>query len=256
MLAEDQLVKAFPDDQAAVSLFGGTWASAVPADGVVSGTMPLFDDPRVDWLLDGIGPLDGMRALELGPLEAGHTSMLLGRGVASVLAVEANLSAFLRCLVVKNLLDLSRAKFVLGNFELLLAERARRYDLVLASGVLYHLVDPLKLLQDLAAATDRVLIWSQFYDREGLRGAFGGADPFTGRSWQRSIGDDALTYHEHDYGRSRRSRLFLGGVGASSVWLELDEVVAFFERHGYRVEVGHRLPTSPTGPSACLRALR
>lgn len=255
-LADGRLVEAAPSDQNAVDLFGDTWASAIPLPGVTSGPGALFTDPRVAWLLDGVGPLDGMDVLELGALEGGHTAMLLKRGAAHVTAIEANASAFLRCLVAQNLLGLSRAKFMLGNFEKLLERRGTRFDLILASGVLYHLQDPLRVLQDIVASTDRVCIWSHFYDPAGIRSAFGGRNPFSGRCWPRSLGGSTLTYHELDYGKLRRSRLFRGGVGATAIWLELDEVVSFLQTSGFAVEVGHHARETPGGPAACVRATR
>ena len=65
---------------------------------------------------------------------------------ASVVAVESNTRAYLKCLVVKELLDLQRCHFLLGDFVPYLQETPERFELLLASGVLYHSPDPLAML--------------------------------------------------------------------------------------------------------------
>ncbi|WP_204313559.1 hypothetical protein, partial [Klebsiella michiganensis] len=66
---------------------------------VHAGEIRLYDDARIAWLVSSVGGLQGLDVLELGPLEASHTAMLLAAGAKSVLAIEANQLAFLRCLV-------------------------------------------------------------------------------------------------------------------------------------------------------------
>lgn len=87
-----------------------------------------------------------LTVLELGPLEAGHTYMLEKMGARSIVAVEANSRAYLKCLIVKELFELKRAKFLLGDFVAYLKNNTRHFDLCLASGVLYHMQNPAELL--------------------------------------------------------------------------------------------------------------
>lgn len=149
-----------PDDDNALHLFAGSWSSNLPGrDG--PGHAELFTDPRIEWLAQCAGSLDGLEVLELGPLEAGHTSMLEARG-ARVTAVEGNQDAFLRCLVVKNLLGLN-ARFVLGDFARSFGS-SQRWDLVVASGVLYHMSDPVSLVRRIAEVTDRVFLWTHYFE--------------------------------------------------------------------------------------------
>ncbi|WP_204348773.1 hypothetical protein, partial [Klebsiella pneumoniae] len=85
----------------------------------------LYDDARIAWLVSSVGGLQGLDVLELGPLEASHTAMLLAAGAKSVLAIEANQLAFLRCLVVKELRHLRDASFQLGDFTRFLEDDPR-----------------------------------------------------------------------------------------------------------------------------------
>ena len=60
--------------------------------------------------------MDGFRILELGPLEGAHTYQLEKLGAAEIVAIEANKEAFLKCLIIKELAQLERARFLLGDF--------------------------------------------------------------------------------------------------------------------------------------------
>src|ERR1700741_3063398 len=129
----DHYVAGTPTDQHQIDVFAGEWSSHFPdAVGVEAGDTRLFEDPRIDWVVANMGGVDGLEVLELGPLEGGHSAMLHDAG-ASVLAIEANTHAFLKCLITKNLLGLDRCRFELGAFLPYLKETERRFDLVLAS---------------------------------------------------------------------------------------------------------------------------
>jgi hypothetical protein len=59
----------------------------------------------------------------------------------NVTAIEGNVGAFLRCLLLKNYFNL-KSKFLLGDFLKYMAVQTNGPDLMYASGVLYHLTDP------------------------------------------------------------------------------------------------------------------
>ena len=165
----DTYVTTAPSPQNAVDLFEGTWSSKLPLDGVTAGPIPLFSDDRVEWALRHFGDLTGKKVLELGPLEAGHTYQLLGAG-AEVVAIESQAKAYLKCLVVKELLGLDRASFLLGDFVEYLRSCGERYDVCFASGVLYHLRNPVEAIALAARAAGRLLLWTHYYDEEVCRG--------------------------------------------------------------------------------------
>jgi hypothetical protein len=75
---------------------------------------------------------------------------------AQIDAIEANQRAYLRCLITKEILGLTRSKFWLGDFIKALENWDQRYDLIVASGVLYHLKNPLHLVELTAKRTDAV----------------------------------------------------------------------------------------------------
>ena len=100
-----------PSAQNLIDIFSGKWASDFGKiyPGLNAGIAELFvsdERPRLAAQYLGTnGRLDAMSVLELGPLEAGHTYQLEQLG-ADITAVEANCEAYLKCLLVKELLNL------------------------------------------------------------------------------------------------------------------------------------------------------
>lgn len=176
MAGREDVDKQLPTPQNAIDIFKGSWindlSDALP--GVIAGSFKAFspEDRRPAFVAEHLGrggSLEGMKILELGPLEAGHTWQLEQRGASDIVAVEGNPDSFLRCLLVKELLGM-RARFQFGDFVSFLERQAadrQRYDLVMASGVLYHMIDPLLLIALLARLTDRCFVWTH-YHAEGV----------------------------------------------------------------------------------------
>lgn len=253
--ANDAYVAAAPSPQQTVDLFKSDWASRLPLPGVTSGEAGLFEDARIAWLLERC-KVTGLDVLELGPLEGGHTKMLADAGARSVTAIEGNKSAYLKCLVVQQLLGLDTATFELGDFDAYLETNQRRFDLVLASGVLYHLVDPLATILDMARVADRIFIWSHFADAAAMPAGDKRRRPFTGETRIAERDGEKLTYHVRSYLGTQRQSNFCGGRESAAVWMESAEVVALLERRGFRVETGVAQPDHPSGPALCLYATR
>ncbi len=252
----DNYITLAPSAQNAVDLFADTWASKVPLEGLDTGQIPLFDDSRISWLVQHRGRLDGKSVLELGPLEGGHTYMLEQAGAASILGIEANTLAFMKCLIVKEIMGMTRSRFMLGDFDRYLQDTPERFDFLLASGVLYHMVDPMVTLSNMVRCTDEIFIWSHFFDD----GAMPQGDPrrglFTGQTLTRELDGQSMTYHLRGYGDSVTQTTFIGGISPGSVWLEKGETVAFLERHGFAVTPSFEHDDHPHGPAACLYARR
>ncbi|MDB5511035.1 MAG: methyltransferase type 12 [Enterovirga sp.] len=245
-------VDRYPADQCAMDIFRGSWRSRLPVEGLESGTENFFEDYRIRWAIETLGGLAGADVLELGPMEGLHTAILAEAGAAQVTAIDSSVSAFLRCLIVKEVLRLDRARFLLGNFETYLRDTPARHDLIVACGVLYHLTDPLAALLDMMRVADRIFIWSVFYDRDLMS-----ADDlahFRGAPSRREIGADSMTYHPRPYGPATDD--FIGGIRRTAAWVRKAEVVALLERHGFRVTLGHKRDDHLFGPAACILARR
>lgn len=247
-----------PEPDAALSLFDGSWSSRLPGrDG--PGRAELFDDPRIDWLAAQFGDLNGARVLELGPLEAGHTWMLEQRG-ARVTAVEANHSAFLRCLTVKNLLGMS-SEFLLGDFARALPAGGP-WDLVVASGVLYHMVEPDRLVADLAAASDRVFLWTHYFLDDAAAWHPDAASRIgtkwrTGEQIERRCNGVDLRLVPMLYEEALGWSGFCGGPERHSLWVRRDDLLNLLRSFGFDdIRTAFDRPDGPNGPSFAVYAAR
>ncbi|MDQ8197544.1 class I SAM-dependent methyltransferase [Pelagicoccus enzymogenes] len=223
-----------------------------PHLGVESGGVAgLHEDVRIDWALQLLGGVEGKTVLELGPLEAAHTSMLERAGAAHVTSIEGNAAAFQRCLIVKELLGLRRSRFLLGNFVSYLKENDTVFDLCVASGVLYHMKNPVELIELLSRRVEKLFVWTHFYDEELV-----GADPRTKKyfagCWDATHSGFSHRLHAHGYGDALDWKGFCGGGSESSNWMEKPDLLAAFEYFGFK-KVGEREePTHPHGPAIWL----
>jgi hypothetical protein len=254
----DEYVREQPSPQLAVDLFKGEWSSALPeALGVEAGTVGLFADERITWLLDQTGGLAGRRVLELGPLEAGHTYQLVAAG-AEVVAVEANTRAYLKCLIAKEILAMPRCRFLLGDFVAHLdAHQDQRYDLLLASGVLYHATDPLRLLELCAGVADQLAIWTHYYDAGPVESTPAIAQHFQAPTETVGFRGRTLTLHPRHYLESLAWNGFCGGPESFARWMERDDLLAVLDLLGYDdVRIGGDDPGHVNGPCTLLLARR
>lgn len=228
----DAYVRDPPSDQVAVDLFGGEWTSAIPIVGLRSGGTPLFADSRIHWVIDQIGNMSGMNVVELGPLEGGHTYMLDKAG-ASVTAIEANMRGYLKCLVVKELLQMQHSRFLLGDFLPFLEETPNTYDLLLASGVIYHAPDPIRLLEAMGRTSDRVAIWTHFFDPHIIGVEESRSRLFTDEPEVVQRAGRTLTLHRRQYLEALEWDGFCGGPETSALWMEKDGLLGVLEDVGF-----------------------
>jgi SAM-dependent methyltransferase len=112
------------------------------------------------------GSLEGKSVLELGAYEGYQSRDLERYGAAEVTAVEGNPRNFLKCCAVKNHYQLNRTQYLLGDCSVYLDECDRRFDLVIAAGILYHLFDPIAALENICRLTNVVSICTTYYHPE------------------------------------------------------------------------------------------
>lgn len=126
-----QYIKSIPSHQNAIDIFKGEWSSRLPDPYVnlSAGSLPLFEDARIIWADEKLGGFKDKTVLELGPLEGGHTFMLERLGASSIISIESNKRAFLKCLIVKNILQLKRTQFLLGDFMTYLHKNQDKFDI-------------------------------------------------------------------------------------------------------------------------------
>jgi hypothetical protein len=257
MDVKDFYVKGAPSPQAIVNIFAGEWSSNFPESSGVKttpGGADLFDDARITWLSEKISGFGGLRILELGPLEAGHTYMMHERGAKSITSVEANMRSYMKCLCTKEIFGLERAHFLLGEAIAYTAASTETFDLCVASGILYHMQSPVELLSHIAARSKRVFIWTHYYDEAHLRlldEQFEQFEPlqsieFQGRSYQAS---------KREYGKALDWPGFCGGLDATANWLTRDSLIQALADCGLaKHEISFDQPDHPNGPAIALLA--
>ena len=253
----DRYVTGMPSLQNAIDLLPG-WIGAMPPDtGLVAGGPALYADTRIAWLLQRCFDVAGRDVLELGPLEGSHTYMLHEAGAATIDAVEANALAYMRCLVAKEALGLLRARFLLGDFLPWLEAGERCYDLVVASGVLYHSARPARLLELICGRADAVFLWTHYFDEGAMPKGDPRRKPFTGRVEEHRCGGVTLRLHERTYRKAWRDPKFCGGTHDRHFWLERDGILAVLASLGFgHVVVADDQRDHHYGPSFSLYASR
>lgn len=254
----DAYLKTIPSDQNILDLFDNEWSSFVPGEGRLArpGPAHVFDDGRIHWASQFFGGFSGLNVLELGPLEAGHTTMLEKSGAASVLSIEANTRAFLKCLCIKELFQLQRSRFLLGDFVEYLRHSKGRFDLVVASGVLYHMLDPVELLTLIAQVTDRIFIWTHYYDDDIIRSIPGLSRKF-GKPKTEVRNGVVITSSEQSYLESLNWSGFCGGSAIGSVWMTRESILNYVRSLGFgRIETAMIQPDHQNGPAFAFCASR
>jgi hypothetical protein len=162
----DSYVSSVPRPQNAIDAIGG-WSSAFPPGcGVSAGERKDYDDPRIRWAIDCFGSLEGRSVLELAPGEAGHTFLLDSAG-ARVDAIEPSRAGFIRCLVAKEVMRLTRSRFWLGDIERFLRDDDKAYDFVVACDALRRFAEPLDFVALIARRADAIFIHTQVAPQDG-----------------------------------------------------------------------------------------
>src|SRR6266566_2193121 len=258
-LTTDNFARSAPSAQNAVDAVADSWASRLPApfDEVRAGRAELFEDARMTWAFERLGGLERKRILELGPLEGGHSYMAEKAGADHVLAIEANAKGFLKCLVTKELLGLSRCSFRRGDAIAYLSSKPERFDVCIACGILYHMQDPVKLIDLISRHANQLVVWTHFYNQRALQ------DKPIGR--RLGPAEDAqhngfhYRFHRHRYGYERllSGDGYCGGTEPYSRWLPRDDLLRCLAYFGWQsVELGFEDLDHPDGPAIALVASR
>lgn len=250
----DRYVAGAPSAALMADLFQDQWVSKLPPEMGNHGHVGLFDDVRLhEWLARV--PVAGKTVLELGPLEGGHTTQLVRAGAAEVTAVEGNALAFLKCLVVKEALGLTNARFLLGDIPAFLRERRHSFDVGVACGVLYHMQNPVELIELLAHSCQHVFLWTHYYDgvvANNPEAASHLREPQV-VSWK-GFRHSVIRY---DYANSLAIPTFCGGSAPSAFWLPRVDLLKALEYFGLgKIQILRDEPHHINGPSMSLIASR
>jgi hypothetical protein len=241
------IVRSTPTPQTEMDIFAGQWVYKLPVPDTTSGTgTGFFHRPQMlDMATRNFGPLGHMAALELGPHE-GEMSYHLDDELASIIAVEARPTSFLKCLIAKNLLQMNNVTFMLGDFVSHLRDTNHEYDICFAIGVFYHLSDPVGFVEQLTKRTERLALRTHYFHPSLVTG-YGVEDksglPPTGWDFPDPEGEVVSV-------RGRELRLykhvFSGGVEAHDTWghggvldyaymMTIDDIVSLLDAFGWQI---------------------
>ncbi|MBV6631593.1 MAG: class I SAM-dependent methyltransferase [Alphaproteobacteria bacterium] len=242
-----------PHHQHGFDLFKGEWSSDVP--GYDTGHATLFDDARLNWIAKRCGGYADKTILELGPLEAGHTYIIAKEKPKRLLSLEANTRAFLKCLVAANALRID-AEFMLGDFVPYLGETEDRFDLLVASGVLYHMKEPFKVIEGMARVADRIGIWTHYYDPNVATTNQTLAQHISTEPQEVEFHGQTLHQHRYDYEGTLGWAGFCGGTAPFANWVPQADIVKAFDLLGFDTDIGNDQPDHAHGACMMLYAQR
>ncbi|MEB3266016.1 MAG: hypothetical protein VKN13_05310 [Cyanobacteriota bacterium] len=252
--ALDNYSKEIPSLQNAIDIFHGEWSSAIPGASA-SGPAPLFSDPRAAYWIDKVAQHFNqsslsrqINALELGPLEGAHTYMYAHAGW-KVTSVESNSRAFLKTLIVYNEFSLN-AKVLFGDFIPYLGHvDTPVYDFISASGVLYHMKDPIDALDLMCSHCLSLGLWTHFITDEFI-------DAWPGRWVEHHLISDeqSFTGYKQYYGTGLESHAFCGGGQDYAIWLKKDDILQRIMSHGFTINIRDIDADHPNGPCMTLFA--
>jgi SAM-dependent methyltransferase len=121
------------------------------------------DDPFValstQVLIDRAGgTIKGKRILDVACLEGGFAAAFARLGAIEVVGVESRDLNIRRCLLVKRYLKLANLTFIQGDVKDVTRDWLGEFDIVFASGILYHLDDPYSFLMNISSLTRDFLL--------------------------------------------------------------------------------------------------
>ena len=210
-----------PSNQTMVDIFRGRWITDYDASCGVNGTgsASLVDDARVGLAADALGKLgrfDGYQVLELGSLEGAHSIAFEKLGARQFCGIEPDPAAFLRSLVIKEILQ-SRARYACGDLLSFLRATQEEFDLIFSSGQLYESEDPLEMIKQICLHTPRCFIWTHFHEPSVLDGR------------------EPVAFEKNGF----RTTYYLPATDGQQqpgapAWMERDEIIRAFAHWGLR----------------------
>jgi len=112
--------------------------------------------------LNSIFPLQDKSIIEMGPQEAAHTIMMHNFGAKKIISLEGRLSSYIKCCAIKNIFELTNAKFYFEDLRSVELKKFGKFDVCLCSGILYHLPNPAELIAKISEVAPRILINSHY----------------------------------------------------------------------------------------------
>jgi hypothetical protein len=174
--------------------------------------------------------------LELGALEGAHSFLMAQRpGVKRVVALEGREANLRKGRLVQRLLQVHNVEFAQANLEHSDLTAFGKFDAVFCCGLLYHLPEPWRLIEQLPAVAPVLFIWTQYASEQDGRDV---GDGLRGKIHQEGGTDEPLS-----------------GMSSTAIWLTLESLRELLRRSGYtKIDVIHDDPAHPNGPAVTIGA--
>ena len=214
----------------------GPWVTQFRINGTVFGGNRIDCNLAKNGLFDHVPNHD--RILELGTLDGGHTLALAqAPGVREVVGIDAREDSVRRANFVLDLHGVKNASIIIRDLRTFDVSTLGPFDFVFCSGVLYHLTEPWKLIEQCAKITPALHIGT-LYAPEG-------------RPTSTINGYNLCGYTEGELDNP------LSGLQSESLWFTLPSLFRILNDVGYRkiIATGHT-QEYPQGPGISLLALK
>ena len=143
-----------------------------------------------------------------------------------------------------------------GDFVSYLEETTEHYDLIFSAGVLYHMRDPIGLIANLARHTERLYMWTHYYDDAIIQGTPHLKSRYTVHT-PAETGGFRYTLHRQDYQHSLGVAGFCGGSAEFSHWITKLDLLNAISYFGFRdIRTAHEMLDHPHGPCLDIVAIK
>ncbi|MBY0586139.1 class I SAM-dependent methyltransferase [bacterium] len=169
----------------------GPWVTRFDIEGeTLGGQYHAATDQRLKQFFDRFP--HPARVLELGCLEGGH-SVEIARAADHVTAIDSRVDNIERARFIASFFGRSNVDFILADLERFPLTSLGTFDVIFNVGLLYHLPEPWRLVDELAKIGKSMFLWTHTADpsativeREGFMGQVykegGTRDPLSGMS--------------------------------------------------------------------------
>jgi SAM-dependent methyltransferase len=140
------------------------WVTTFPLENVslLGKTKPGAPQAQVICELEKKISLEGLSVLDLGCLEGLHAYILQERKVKQVVSIEGRRENFLKSLIIKNAFKLDNCEFLFGDVYAVMSSLVFKFDLCLASGILYHVDNPVSLLYRISQLSKKLFVLTHY----------------------------------------------------------------------------------------------
>jgi trans-aconitate methyltransferase len=210
----------------------GPWITKFEVLGVeYGGTYDALNDDRVSRVMEFFPQCP--RILELGCLEGGHT-VILSRvyPISEIVALDGRPQNIERARLLTSIAGCKRVSFGVEDLEVAGLTSYGRFDLCVCLGLLYHLLEPWKLLKRLGAQCDAMWIWTTICDEREANA--------THENYRGRVYNEGPVEHP------------LSGLRQESFFPTLGSLVQMLRDAGYSDFHVMNVETTPNGPSVLM----